>query len=411
MTFLDSEQLAARGRERLTTTLWARVYWSLVGMSTFTGACGLFFESSSIEVWVILCAMVVSAVAAIWVADYLLAPVYSLKRRLELKNYGDRPADSPVSDDALDAGQGGFELGARFFTMATSRNVDLIGGLPVELASIERLARAGRVSEVAMESVKRDLFRHLSHQLKSPLALVRAHAQTAGRALECDDQRTVTSALSSIEAISLNTSGLVETMLSLAWVEGLEEQGLANEKSNLSAAIMELAGFRDRALEEKKMQLTTQVQAGLWVRGQHQLLQEMVASVLDNAIRYGPASSAISIEAQRLPTGRAVVVTVTDCGPGIPSQERDRVFEPFYGCIGLDSRGTMTYGTRRHRALGAGVEKSSHGLGLALVKAVAKLHGASVSLDSGPGGVGLRVRIVLGSTDAPEEESAKSEVL
>ena len=157
------------------------------------------------------------------------------------------------------------------------------------------------------------------------------------------------------------------------------------------------------------MRIEHYVEAGLWVKGMQPLLQEMVAALFDNALRYGPRGSVVTVEAKRLPSKLAIVVTVTDRGPGIPVHERERVFEPFYGSIGLDANGNMTYGTRRHRALGAGVDKSSHGLGLALVRAVAKLHGATVNLDSGPGGIGLCVRIVLCATSPPERDEMDSE--
>jgi signal transduction histidine kinase len=399
----DEISLVERGQERQTGTMRARVYWALLGMVMVVAVPALAFADSGAEVWSIVWAIVVAAVIAAWVADYLMVPILSLKRRLEVKNYGDEEPESAM-DSELDLRSSGFELGALLSSMSPKRKLDINDGLPVELAAIEHLARAGRVTEIAMESVKRDLFRHLSHQLKSPLALMRAHAQTAQHGLELNDAKSITASLTAIEAISLNTSGLVETMLSLAWVEGLEEQGLTGQKANLSTAIMQLVGFRERAASEKQMRIETQVDAGLWVRGQQQLLQEMVASLVDNAIRYAPSGSTVTVEAHRLPNKRTVVVNVVDRGPGIPAQERERVFEPFYGSIGLDARGNMTYGTRRHRALGAGVEKSSHGLGLALVRAVAKLHGANVSLDSGPGGIGLSVCVVLGATAPPENE-------
>ena len=400
----DDAVLVERGQERQTGTMRAKVYWALVGIVMVVAAPTLAISDSGVEVWTILGASSFASIISFWIADYLMAPVFALKRRLEVKNYGDEAPETEVEVE-LDLASDGFELGALLSSMVPRREVNLKEGLPVELAAIERLARAGRVSEIAMASVKRDLFRHLSHQLKSPLALMRAHAQTALHGLELNELESISTSLKAIEAINLNTSGLVETMLSLAWVEGLEEQGLSGQKANLSSAIMQLVGFREHAASDKQMHIEAQVDAGLWVRGQQQLLQEMVASLLDNAIRYGPYGSAVTVEARRLPSTRTVVVTVSDRGPGIPVQERERVFEPFYGSIGLDARGNMTYGTRRHRALGAGVEKSSHGLGLALVRAVAKLHGATVLLDSGPGGIGLSARVVLGATTPPEDEA------
>jgi signal transduction histidine kinase len=395
----DDLSLVEKGQERQTVTMRAKVHWALVAMAVLGVVPGLMFANSPLEIWVTLGVVLVAAIASVWVADYLMAPVAVLKRRLEVKNYGDQVHEEEGAD--VNLANDGFELAAMLLSMSPARNVDINAGLPVELAAIERLARAGRVSEIAMETVKRDLFRHLSHQLKSPLALIQAHARTAEGGVEDGDSEAIRQALKAIEAIGQNMSGLVEQMLAMAWVEGLEEQGISGRKANISAAIMELVSLRERAAQDKQIRIETHVEAGLWVKGQQQLLQEMVVSLVDNSIRYAPEASTIFIEAKRLPSTRTVVVVVVDRGPGIPLQERERVFEPFYGSIGLDARGIMTYGTRRHRALGPGVSKSSHGLGLALVRAVAKLHGATVTLDSGPGGVGLLARIALTATDPP----------
>lgn len=397
----DDLTLVEEGRERETTKMRTRVYWALVSMALFSAAPGLLFASSHAAVWGILGALALVLVVSFLIAEHLMMPVYVLKRRLEVKNYGGEAQEAEFEPE-VSLESGGFEFAALLAAITNDRNVNVEMVLPVELADVERLARAGRVTELAMETVRRDLFRHLSHQLKSPLALIRAHAQTIGKSVETHADEAVFDSLKSIEAMSLNMSGLVEQMLSMAWVEGLEEQGVNTHKANLSKAVTELVGFRERVAQDKQMRIEQYVEAGLWVKGMQQLLQEMVACLVDNALRYGPSGSVVTVEARRLPGARAIVVTVTDRGPGIPVHERERVFEPFYGSIGLDANGNMTYGTRRHRALGAGVDKSSHGLGLALVRAVAKLHGATVKLDSGPGGIGLCVRIVLSATPPPE---------
>jgi signal transduction histidine kinase len=169
----DEISLVERGQERQTGTMRARVYWALLGMVMVVAVPALAFADSGAEVWSIVWAIVVAAVIAAWVADYLMVPILSLKRRLEVKNYGDEEPESAM-DSELDLRSSGFELGALLSSMSPKRKLDINDGLPVELAAIEHLARAGRVTEIAMESVKRDLFRHLSHQLKSPLALMRA---------------------------------------------------------------------------------------------------------------------------------------------------------------------------------------------------------------------------------------------
>lgn len=397
--------LIERGQERQTAKLRTKVYWALVAMAVLGLAPGLLIADRPATVWLLVSVAAVAFVAAIWVADSIMLPIYALRRRLEVKNYGEQAAE-PSQLPEIDLRQGGFELGAVLASIRPERQVDHTAGLPVELAEIEKLARAGRVSEIAMESVKRDLFRQLSHQLKSPLAIMRSEAQSARQAMAQGDLTTADQGLQSVEAVNLNMAGLVEMMLSMGWVESLSERDLAKDKANVSAAIMELVAVRERAARGKNIRLEHSVEAGLWVKGKQRLLQEMISALVDNAIRYGPDTSSVTIEARRLPGQRAVVVSVFDRGPGIPPHERENVFKPYYGVIGVDERGNTTFGTRLHRAVGTGVEKSSHGLGLALVRAVAKLHGANVVLESGVGGIGLCARVVLAATTPPVEEAS-----
>lgn len=398
--------LIERGRERQTGKLRTKVYWTLVSMAMLGLAPGLLFADRPATVWLMVGVAVIALVAAIWVADSIMLPIYALRRRLEVKNYGEQPTE-PGRLPELDLGQDGFEMGAMLASIRPDRQVNHLAGLPVELAEIEKLARAGRVSEIAMESVKRDLFRQLSHQLKSPLAIMRSDAQAARQAMAKGDIALAEQSLQSVEAVNLNMAGLVEMMLSMGWIESLSERDLAKDKANISAAIMELITLRERAARGKDIRIERKVEAGLWVKGKQRLLQEMISALVDNALLYGPDGSTVVIEAKRLPGQRAVTISVTDRGPGIPPHERENVFKPYYGVTGVDERGNTTFGTRLHRSVGTGAEKSSHGLGLALVRAVAKLHGANVVLDSGPGGIGLCAHIVLAATTPPAEEDAQ----
>lgn len=110
--------------------------------------------------------------------------------------------------------------------------------------------------------------------------------------------------------------------------------------------------------------------SGATVRGDQQLLTQMIANIIENALRHGPEGTLIQVSLTR--RGDGVVIAIDDDGPGIPEDERDKVFRRFYR-----------------------IEKSrttpGNGLGLSLVRAVADLHEADVTLtDNAPG---LRVVI------------------
>jgi two-component system OmpR family sensor kinase len=112
------------------------------------------------------------------------------------------------------------------------------------------------------------------------------------------------------------------------------------------------------------------------ILGEDESVRSLLGNLLDNAIRYTPAGGRVdvclSIEDGAAPEAD---LSVTDTGPGIPEEQRSRVFDRF------------------HRVPGTSVAGS--GLGLSLVQSIARRHGGRVSLRAGPGGVGLRVEVRL----------------
>jgi len=111
------------------------------------------------------------------------------------------------------------------------------------------------------------------------------------------------------------------------------------------------------------------------VHGDALLLREMLSNLIDNALRYSPDGGAITVSVERDPRSGGVTLAVADTGPGIPADERERVFEPFYR--------------------GADVVAAGTGLGLPIVRTIAHAHGASVSLGPGADGHGLRVAVAF----------------
>ena len=116
----------------------------------------------------------------------------------------------------------------------------------------------------------------------------------------------------------------------------------------------------------------------LMLMGDRELIAQAIANLLDNAIKYTPDGGAIALRGRKTGEGR-IELSVTDTGPGIPAEDRERVLERF---VRLD----------RSR------NQPGVGLGLSLVHAIAEVHGATLSLDDGPGavdGAGPGLRIAL----------------
>ena len=107
------------------------------------------------------------------------------------------------------------------------------------------------------------------------------------------------------------------------------------------------------------------------ITGDPDALRTLLRNLVDNAVRYSPAGGRVDVTIESTAGGARAIVT--DDGPGIPPEERTRVFDRFY---------------RR-----SGTAPPGSGLGLAIVKAIADAHGAAVSLAEGPAGKGLAVTV------------------
>jgi two-component system, OmpR family, sensor kinase len=109
------------------------------------------------------------------------------------------------------------------------------------------------------------------------------------------------------------------------------------------------------------------------VMGDPDAVRTLLRNLVDNAVRYTPAGGQVDVAVQQ-DAGRAVL-KVVDTGPGIPPEDRERVFDRFYRRPGTSPPGS--------------------GLGLAIVKAIADAHRATVALDSCPTGAGLAVTVTF----------------
>ena len=212
-----------------------------------------------------------------------------------------------------------------------------------------------------------------AHELRTPLAGIKTHAQVAMRSINDDERQT---ALNNILVGVDRSTRLIEQMLTLARLEPESfTQGFAPVE--LSRIVADsLADFSTQATR-KGIQLgfvddCPQAQA-CQISGYAPGLAILLRNLIDNALRYTPESG--SIEVRLTPTPEQVELTVTDSGPGIPAEARARVFDRFY---------------RRSSGDGQGC-----GLGLSIVQRIAQLHQAELCVEDAPSGQGLRVCVTF----------------
>jgi signal transduction histidine kinase len=202
----------------------------------------------------------------------------------------------------------------------------------------------------------------IAHDLRTPLGRLRQHLE------EARDGATTTEAYAAAtEAAIAEADALLDTfsaLLRIAQIEaGVRRSAFA--PLDLSATLRGVGEAYVAAVEESGHTLKLDIEDGIEMTGDRQLLSLLASNLIENALHHTPAGTTIRLALHRAGTGFAM--HVVDNGPGIPADERDKVLDRFYR---LD-RSRSTPGS---------------GLGLAMVKAIANLHGLSLELgDARPG--------------------------
>ena len=220
--------------------------------------------------------------------------------------------------------------------------------------------------QAAMESL-RQVSSDIAHDLRTPLSRLRQRLE--GARLKAHDVEDYEIAVD--QAIA-DTDTILKTfaaLLRIAQIEaGTRKAGFS--PVDLSRVFQAIADAYGAVAEDHGQTLAAVIAPDIRVQGDRELLTQMLANLVENAIRHTPAGSRIDLVLKR--DGSGPVGMVSDTGPGIPPETRDKVFQRFFRL----ERSRSTAGS---------------GLGLSLVAAIADIHGIAVTLsDNEPG---LRVRL------------------
>jgi two-component system sensor histidine kinase TctE len=221
-----------------------------------------------------------------------------------------------------------------------------------------------------------------AHQLRTPVAGLKAHIEVALRENNLQQTRA---ALAHLYTSAERLARLVAQLLSLA----------RNEPHSARTENFTLLDFNKLALDtaaewvgeayQKDIDLGFEGAGGeVWVHGDPARLKELINNLVDNAVRYTPRGGHVTVHVRT--AGRPQLV-VSDDGPRIPVEERERVFERF------------------HRLLGTHAEGS--GLGLAIVRDIASLHEARIDLVEDADGVGNSFIVTFPESPAPTLQARK----
>ncbi|HXY22656.1 MAG TPA: ATP-binding protein [Burkholderiaceae bacterium] len=217
---------------------------------------------------------------------------------------------------------------------------------------------------------QRSFIADAAHELRSPLTAVKLQLELVARAT---DESARAQALKELTAGIERLRNLVEQLLTLARVEpgGAEvafaDTDLVEIARQATADTVSLAALREVELEFDGSQ-------AIVVRGDAVALRILARNLIDNAVRYAGRKGRVHVQLKQ--EDAVALLRVDDSGPGIPPEDRMRVFDRFYRRRDSDMTGS--------------------GLGLAIVQVIAKRHDAQVSLENSPlGGLRIEVRLPL----------------
>ena len=213
-----------------------------------------------------------------------------------------------------------------------------------------------------LEALRQEFVANVSHELRTPLSLIKSAAETlidGGR----EDPAITARFLEIIDKHANRLTHLIDDLLLLARIDS------GRVELNLRAVGLRAAAgdaLDDAALIARARDVTlgNEVPEGLRAEADPERLRQVLANLIDNAIKYGRQGGAISLRGR--PAGGGMVeISVRDDGPGIPPEALSRVFERFYRVDKARSR-----------------EQGGTGLGLAIVKNVVQAHGGDVRVES-----------------------------
>jgi two-component system phosphate regulon sensor histidine kinase PhoR len=225
------------------------------------------------------------------------------------------------------------------------------------------------VRERRVSALKSEFVANVSHELKTPLALVRMFAEMLQSGRVASDAKRE-EYLGIIVRESERLSNLIENVLDFAKVErGRGAYEFAD--GDVGDAVVKAANVQRYRAEREAVKLVVEIAPQLPVaRIDERAVQLAVINLIDNALKYAPNGDVITVRATE--ERGAIVVRVIDRGPGVPAEDRQRIFERFV-------RGSHTGASAR--------SIRGSGIGLALVKQIAESHGGRAWVEDGAGAI------------------------
>jgi two-component system sensor histidine kinase KdpD len=236
--------------------------------------------------------------------------------------------------------------------------------LAAEKAEAETRART--------EDLRNALLSSISHDLRTPLAAILASASSLHEFGDSFDPGVRADLAATIQEEAVRLDAFVANLLHMT---RLESGSVAIERTGFSVAEV-LQRLIERRVRAQPRAVAVRVEPDLpEALGDPGLFEQALGNIIDNALKYTPASAGIAVTARRAPEG--VAVEVADEGPGVPAEDIERIFQKFYRSA-------------------AGRRKAGTGLGLSIAKGLMEAMGGSVAAENRrDAGTGLAVTLTL----------------
>jgi len=227
-----------------------------------------------------------------------------------------------------------------------------------EIAALSRAFEEMRVTLEGKAHVER-YTQALAHEFKAPLTAIRGAAELLAEEMPAEDRAKF---VRNLRAESDRLQLIVERLLELSALEARRAGTAMEAQVELGAVVGHACeGVRGMA-RGRGVTVVVNSEKKVWVRGEIFLLGQAVGNLVQNAVEFSPAGAAVNVEVGVMES--IARVSVTDAGPGVPDFAREKIFDRFYSLPRPDTG------------------RKSSGLGLSIVREIARLHGGEVTLEN-----------------------------
>ncbi|HKT81180.1 MAG TPA: HAMP domain-containing sensor histidine kinase [Vicinamibacterales bacterium] len=276
---------------------------------------------------------------------------------------------------------GGGDLTAR----APARGGDEVAAVATAFNAMADDLKARADALNAADRTRRQLLADISHELTTPVTAIRGYLETLSMPDWSIDDATRTRYLSVIGDETARLERIIGDLLDLAKLEGGGGSIVIGQVA-VDQVFARVADRHERAAAEANVRIVTRIDPGAeTLTGDRDRLEQVLQNLAANALRYAPAGSPVELHARR--DGDAIVLTVSDEGPGISPEHLPYVFDRFY----------KAEESRTVRRTAGSQPSDGSGLGLSIVKAIVERLGGTVSVESRPGRTVFTLRFEQGS--------------